>query len=329
MAALSDTAPTYLDWARRLDPDGNIATIVEILSEELPMLEDAAVVEGNDILSHRTTVRSGLPTGTWRKLNYGVPVEKGKTKQITDTIGSLESYGEVDKDLALLNGNSAAWRLSEEAAFIEGLSQTMGDTIVYGNTDTDPEKFLGLTERYNDSSAENARMIINGGGGDASTQSSIWGVTWGERSCHMTFPKGSTAGLSFQDLGEETLDDGSSGLYQGFRTHYSWKAGMVLRDWRKVTRIANCKPSELVADTTSILDLMIDAQNQLKSPGTNGQLVWYVNRGVKAVLDKEAKNQSNMALEVQKQDNRGPVTMFWGNPIKLMENLITTEAVYS
>ena len=124
MAALSDTAPTYLDWARRLDPDGNIATIVEILSEELPMLEDAAVVEGNDVLSHRTTVRSGLPTGTWRKLNYGVPVEKGKTKQITDTIGSLESYGEVDKDLAMLNGNSAAWRLSEEAAFIEGLSQT-------------------------------------------------------------------------------------------------------------------------------------------------------------------------------------------------------------
>ena len=172
-------------------------------------------------------------------------------------------------------------------------------------------------------------MVISGGGNDASTQSSIWGVTWGERSCHMTFPKGSTAGLSFQDLGEETLDDGNSGLYQGFRTHYSWKAGMVLRDWRKVTRIANCKPSELVADTTSILDLMIDAQNQLKSPGTNGQLVWYVNRGVKAVLDKEAKNQSNMALEVQQQDNRGPVTMFWGNPIKLMENLVTTEAVYS
>lgn len=329
MAALSDTNPTYLDWARRLDPDGNIATIIEILSEELPMLEDASAVEANDVLSHRTTVRSGLPAGAWRRMNYGVPVEKGKTKQITDTIGSLESYGEVDKDLAMLNGNSAAWRLSEESAFIEGLSQTMGDTVVYGNTDTDPEKFLGMLYRFNDSSAENARMIISGGGGDASTQTSIWGIVWGERSCHMTFPKGSSAGITFQDLGEETLSDGANGYYQGFRTHYQWKAGMVVRDWRKVTRIANAKPAELIADSTNVIDLMIDAHNQLKTPGMGGRLVWYANRGIKAKLDKEAVNKSNMALSVQQQDNGGPVTMFWGSPIKLMENIVNTEEVYS
>jgi len=329
MAALSDTAPTYLDWARRLDPDGNIATIVNIIDEELPMLEDAAVVQANDVLSHRTTVMSGLPTGTWRKLNYGVPVEKGKTKQVTDTIGSLEAYGEVDKDLVMLNGNSAAWRLSEEAAFIEGLGQTMGDTLVYGNTDSDPEKFMGLLPRFNDSSAENARMVISGGGGDASTQTSVWGITWGERFCHMTFPKGSMAGLDFQDLGEWTLEDDAGGLYQGYRTHYTWKAGLVVRDWRRIARIANAKPAELKADGTSIIDLMIDAHNQLKSPGMGGRLVWYANRGIKAFLDKEAKNQSNMALSVQQQDNGGPVTMFWGSPIKLMENIVDTEEVYS
>jgi len=327
MAALTDTAPTYLDWSKRLDPDGNIATIVEIMSEQLPMLEDAAVVEANDVLSHRTTVRSGLPTGAWRRLNYGVPVEKGKTKQITDTIGSLESYGEVDKDLAKLNGNEAAWRLSEEAAFIEGLSQTMGDTLVYGNTDTDPEKFLGLTPRFNDSSADNARMVISGGGTTGDTQTSIWGIVWGSRSCHMTFPKGSTAGLSFQDLGEETLSDGNNGYYQGYRSHYQWKAGMVVRDWRQVVRIANAGTVD-VAGSDSVLDWMIEAQNQLHSIG-QGNLVWYANRAIKTVLDKEAKNQSNMALSMQQQDNGGPVTMFWGNPIKLMENLVDTEAVYS
>lgn len=331
MAALSDSNPTYLDWARRLDPDGNIAMLVDILSEELPMIDDAAIVEANDILSHRTTVQGGLPSGAWRKLNYGVPIEKGKTKQITDSIGILETYGQVDKELAMLNGNSAQWRLSEESLFIEGLSQTMGDTILYGNIDTDPERFMGLWARYNDSSADNARMVISGGGNTADVQHSIWGITWGERATHMTFPKGSKAGLTFEDLGEDTIPDGNTpvGYYQGYRTHYQWKAGMVVRDWRRTCRIANVNATELTADSVSIIDLMIDAQNQIKSPGSMGRLVWYANRELKAFLDKEAKNQANMALSVQQQDNKGPVTMFWGNPIKLMENLDTLEAVYS
>jgi len=329
MAALNDTNPNYMDWAKRLDPDGNIATIAEILSKETPILDDMVVMEANGALSHRTTVRSGLPAGAWRMLNYGVTVEKSKTRQITDVIGSLETYGEVDKDLAMLNGNEAAWRLSEEQGFVEGLAQTMADTVIYGNTDTDPEKFLGLTYRYNDLTATNGRMVIDSEGDAAPTgsdQMSIWGVVWGTSSCHMTFPKGSTAGLSFQDLGEETLTDAVGGYYQGFRSHYQWKAGMVVRDWRQVTRIANLDASIVGLTSVNILDLMVDGYNQLHRPG-QGRLTWYANSTVKAVLDKEALNKENMALSVQQQDNAGPVTMFWGAPIKHLESLTITEAV--
>ena len=321
MAELGTQNPNYLDWTKRLDPDGSIATVAEILSETNPIVGDAVVVEANGPTSHRTTVRTGLPTGTWRRLNYGVQVEKSRTAQITDTIGMLEAYAEVDKDLAVLNGNSAAWRMSEEKAFIEGLSQSMADTVVYGNTDTDPEKFLGLTYRYNDRSAESGRMIVDDGGSGAD-QSSIWGVVWGADSCHMTFPKGSSAGLSFQDLGEETLSDAAGGLYQGFRSHYQWKAGLVVRDWRQVTRI--------VVDTgtvssNNLLDHMADAQNQLNRPNS-GRLVWYANRTLKSRLDKEAMNKTNMALTTQQQDNGGPVTMFWGKPVRLLDSILNTEA---
>ena len=38
----------------------------------------------------------------------------------------------------------------------------MGSTLIYGNTDTDPEKFMGMTPRYNDASAENERMVVEG-----------------------------------------------------------------------------------------------------------------------------------------------------------------------
>lgn len=321
MAELNATHPNYLDWLKRRDPDGTPASIAEIMSVETPIIEDAVVVEANGPLSHRTTVRSGLPAGTWRRLNYGVPVEKGKTKQITDAIGSLETYAEVDKDLADLNGNTAEWRLSEETAFIEGLAQTMSTTLIYGNTETDPEKFLGLTYRYNDLTADNGRMVIDEGGSGAD-QTSIWGVVWGPQSVHMTFPKGSMAGLKMEDLGQDTLSDAAGGYYEGYRTHYQWKAGMVVRDWRQCTRIVLDTGT---ASSSSVLELMAEAQNQIQKPGA-GRLVWYCNRTMKVRLDKEAIGKTNMALSMQQQDNGGPVTMFWGNPIRLLESITNTEA---
>ena len=224
----------------------------------------------------------------------------------------------------MLNGNSAAWRLSEEKSFIEGLSQTMGSTLLYGNTDTDPERFMGLTPRYNDTSAENARMVVESTG-TGGNDYSIWGVVWSPESVHMTFPKGSSAGLTFQDLGEETLEDAAGGMYQGYRSHYQWKAGLVVRDWRQATRIANVDPAQATS-TRQLLDHMADAYNQLHRPSA-GRLVFYASRSVKSSLDKEAMNKTNMALSIQKQDNGGPVTMFWGHPIMLQENLVP-EAEY-
>ena len=323
MAELGTTNPNFLDWTKTLNPDGSIATVAEILSETNPIVGDAVVVEANGPTSHRTTVRTGLPAGTWRRLNYGVQVEKSRTAQVTDTIGMLEAYAEVDKDLAMLNGNSAAWRMSEDRAFIEGLSQSMADTVVYGNTDSDPEKFLGLHPRYDDSTAENARMVIDDGG-SGTDQTSIWGVVWGADSCHMTFPKGSSAGLSFEDLGQETLSDAAGGLYEGYRSHYQWKAGLVVRDWRQVTRIV---VDTSVVSSNNLLDHMADAQNQINRPNA-GRLVWYANRTMKSRLDKEAMNKTNMALTTQQQDNGGPVTLFWGKPVRLLDSILNTEAVY-
>jgi len=323
MAALSDVNPTYLDWAKRLGPDGNIDMIVEIMNEMMPVMEDQVVLEANQALSHRTTVRSGLPNGAWRKLNYGVPPEKSTTKQITDTIGSLETYAEVDKDLADLNGNSAAWRLSEESAFIEGLTQTMTETLLDGNTDTDPEKFMGFNERFNDTSAENGRMIVQSSNNTGSASASIWGIVWDSRSAHGIFPKGSSAGLKHEDLGQETLTDSNTptGMYEGYRSHYQWKHGLSVRDWRQICRV-QVIAGDLSANggADKILDLLVDAYNNLQAPN-RGRLVFYTTREIKTALDIEAVNKTNMALAQQQQDNGGPVTTFWGYPIKHLETL--------
>ena len=233
MAVLSTTNPTLADVAKRYDADGKIDTIVELLSETNEVLDDMTFLEGNLPTGHKTTVRSGLPSSTWRKLNYGVQPSKSTTVQITDTAGMLEAYAEVDKALADLNGNTASFRLSEDRAFLESMNQTMASTLFYGDTGTDPEKFMGLGPRYNSLSAESGDNIIVGGG-SGSDNTSIWLVCWGPNTCHGIYPKGSQAGLKHQDLGEVTLEDAASGKYQGYRTHYKWDIGMSLRDWRYV-----------------------------------------------------------------------------------------------
>ena len=64
--------PNLVNVTKRLDPDGKIARIAEILNQNNPILEDIPLVEGNLPTGHRTTVRADLPEPTWRKLNYGV-----------------------------------------------------------------------------------------------------------------------------------------------------------------------------------------------------------------------------------------------------------------
>lgn len=109
MATLGANAATLQDWAKVQDPDGKIAAIVEILSETNEILEDMMWMEGNLPTGHRSTIRSGLPAVAWRLLNYGVQPSKARSVQVTDACGMLEAYSKVDKDLAMLNGNTAAF----------------------------------------------------------------------------------------------------------------------------------------------------------------------------------------------------------------------------
>ena len=90
MGTLSTTNPTLADVAARMTADGKInPQIVEMLNETNEVLDDMTVIEANGFTEHKTTVRSGLPAGTWRKLNYGVQPSKSTTAQVTDTCGML------------------------------------------------------------------------------------------------------------------------------------------------------------------------------------------------------------------------------------------------
>src|SRR5678815_3439319 len=142
------TVPTLVDVTKRMDPDGRIAAIGELLSQTNEILTDMPWMEGNLPTGNRTTVRTGLPTVAWRLLNKGVASSKSTTDQIDEACGKLEAWAQVDVALAKLNGDVAAFRLSEARAFIEAMNQEFASVLFYGNAGINPEKFTGLSVRY-------------------------------------------------------------------------------------------------------------------------------------------------------------------------------------
>ncbi len=344
MTTLGPVALTFADWAKRTDPDGKVAKIVNILSQTNEILDDMLWVEGNLPTGHKTTVRTGLPQAAWRLLNYGVPRAKSTTAQVVDTCGMLEVYSEIDKDILELNGLSSSFRLSEDLAFLEGMNQQMAQTLFYGNTAINPERFLGLTPRFASPSttvAQTANNVIDMGG-TGSTNTSIWVVVWGPNTAHGIFPKGSRAGLQHNDIGEWTLTDPNGNLYQGYRTHYKWDCGLTVRDWRYVVSIANIDVSTLSgANPPDLIKALIRALHRLPtqpvSAGTEqtsdalddgislGRTAIYCNRTIRTWLDIQATNKTNVLLRMDQFDGK-PVTTFRGVPVRTCDALLNTEA---
>ena len=325
--------PTLADFTSRMTQEGKVdPSIIEILNETNEMLDDAVWQEATGVTENITTVRSGLPTATWRRLNYGVQPSKSKTKQVSDTIGMLEAYAEVDKKLADLNGNTEAWRMSENRAFLEAMNQEFQRAIIYGDLVDDPAKIMGLAPRFNThdkTKAENAINVINAGG-TGSKLTSIWLVCWSPNTVYCTYPKGLTAGLQHQDLGEVTLDDANGGHYQGYRSHYEWNVGLVVRDWRYVVRIANIDVSTLKNDAASgadLVDFMTDAIELLPNVKI-GRPAFYCNRTISAFLRKQIRNAKNVNITMDQVAGK-KVVSFDGIPVRRVDALEVGETVVS
>jgi len=332
MAVLGTSNPTLADLAKVTDPDGSIADVVEILNATNEILMDMTFLEGNLTTGHRTSIRSGLPTPTWRKLYGGVQPTKSRAVQVTDNTGMMEDYSEVDKALVDMAGNPAAFRLQEDRPHIEGMNQEFASTLFYGDESTAPEEFTGLAARYNSLSAENGDNII-AGGGSGSDNASIWLICWGPNTCHGIIPKASKAGIQQRDLGEVTIEnaDGNNGRMQAYRTHYRWDVGLSVRDWRYVVRIANIDRSLLTSDISTgadLNDLMHQAWTELPSTSA-GRCAWYMDKQVMSFLRRQTANAvQNSTLSVDMVG--GTMQTSWGGiPIRRCDALRTNEATVS
>ncbi len=336
MATLSTSNLTLADWAKRSDPDGRVPIVAELLSQSNEILDDCVFKEGNLPTGERVIIRTGLPSVYFRALNQGIPGSKSTTAQVDEACAILEARSEVDKDLAMLNGNTAQFRLSEDTAFLEAMNQTQAETMFYGNPGTDPKKFLGLAPRYGDLSADNAVNILDAGG-TGSDNASVYLVVWGDQTVYCPFPKGSKAGLTHEDLGEQTVYNADGTRLQAFATRYQWKNGLVVKDWRYVVRICNIDISDLLAGTgtqaasasTALIKLMARALYRIPNMAM-GRAAFYMNRTVHSGLSIAALDKSQSVLAIQEGLSQFGTAQsylsFLGVPLRRVDALINAEA---
>lgn len=337
MAALTSTVLTLIDIAKGWDPNGSLATVVELLNTSNQVLQDEPFMEGNLPNGHRFTSRTGLPAVQWRILNAGVTPSKSTKAQAQETTGLLEAWSEVDCKVAELNGNVAAERASEATAFLQAMNQEQASVLWYGNSGVNPEKYTGFSPRYGALSGINNTQNIIDAGGTGTDNMSIWLIGWGQESVCGLYPKGSTAGLQHNDFGQQTiLTDSSGGIGTGrmrvYQEQFTWECGLLIKDWRYAVRICNIDVSNLVAESAAadLTNKMMRATARLGLNG-NGQdtarAVFYMNRTAFEMLGIQRRNDVRTGGQLNYDVVDGKWTpSFMGIPIRRSDALLNTEA---
>lgn len=339
MLTLSTAYPTLIDVSSRLDPKGNIAMIAEVLQQYNDVLDDIPWIEGNLPTGNQSTIRTSLPTPTFRMLNGGVVPVKSTSGQVVDACAILEARSHIDVDVCNINGNTAAFRFSEDRAFIQGMSNTLSQTLITGDSAVDPEKFDGLQSRYftlGSTYTTSAQMIDAGGTGSDNT--SIWLVAWSPDNVFGIYPKGSKAGLQVNDMGvQDLLINSTTGAYmRAYVTQYQWKCGLTIKDYRYVVRICNIDISNLEtasnsSDTSAnIIKFMSQAIDKLP-PNGNVRPVFYMNERVRAMLRVKLMDKSNVYLHLgdlygQSVPRRSAQLLFMGIPCRRIDSITNTES---
>lgn len=326
MTALSALYPTLTDVSRQFTPDGRVAAdIVDILSPTNECLDDFVWLPTNNKMSHRTTTLTGMPEPTWRKLYGFTSPSKAVFENVTDTCGMLEDFSHVDQDLADMSGNPRQVRRNQDMVKVKGFNKQVVEATFYSNEATAAEEITGLMPRYNDiTGPENAENIIKDSNGTPDT--SLWLCVWGPETGFHLYPEGTNAGLSMTDDGVITDTNGSGGYRKMYQTHFKWKLGLCIRDWRYFVRVQFDKDQLLKSGATQcdLIDLMTQAL-ELPPNLTAGRTAFYANRHTKSFLRRQIANKVAASTLTMETVMGRHVMTFDGIPVRRCDALLGTE----
>ncbi len=310
---------SLVDWAKRTGPDGGISRrIVERMAIVDPIWEEIPFTKANDGWDHLITFRTKIPEPYWTAIGEGAPYSASQTDQVKEGIGFCEDWIQVPKRLAEKHGDKVEFMKSEAVAHAQGFSKVLERTLFYGNRNTDPKQFHGLSPRFNDLSMDN----VLDAGGTGSNLTSLWLAVWRENTGYGIFPEEGQATVKLDKAKETETEDASGNLVQVYRQHLEWGGGLAIEDPRYFVRIANIDLSQDPA-TTNLDHLVIDAS--FIPPDLSGKAMWMANRQTIAYLVKVAKAQPNLALTWEEAYGR-QIPNLWGVRLHKVEAILNTES---
>lgn len=334
MPTFGTEALTLMDLHKRYkgSKDG-IDSIIEVLNQANPIMQDLRFKEGNLPTGNLTTQRTALPNPHVRAINRGVPNTKSSTKQVTDTAAMLEDRSSVDVKLLMLSNDPMRFRQTEDAAHIEGFGQTVASMLFYGDTDVNVGEFNGLAKRYNVLSTDKTHygyQNINMGGTAAGKCGSIWIVCHGDDGVMGIYPRGSKAGLTKKDLGETDAVDFEGNKFRVVETLFSWDVGLTVADPRRVAAIRNIDVSQLASATASqrqkFIESFIYAKGRIRNLDS-GRIkpVAYVPQEIKTALEIALTDKNNIHVTRQEVMGEMPKLYVAGIEVKACDVLRTDE----
>ena len=224
---------------------GKAGQIIELMNKTNDIMDDVLWMESNQSDGHLTRIRTGLPEVYWRRLYQGTPPSKSQWSQVKEGCGILEAIMELDvEELRLYGSRDKSFRMSEGVAFAEAMRQKVAATLFYGDSNLNPDEFNGLSMRY---PARDANNVLDAGGRDEAGCTSLWLISWGAQAVHGIYPKGSSGGLSHEDLRTYMAQDPDGRKYQVVGDKYNWRCGLAVRDWRGVVRVGVASAADDVA----------------------------------------------------------------------------------
>lgn len=323
--------PTLMDVAGYLPKLSGQAIMIEALNFASEFWDDITFIQANNGTHHDASIRTGLPSGTWRALYEGIDPSRSNYVNVSDKSGQLADYSVIDKALYdRMGSNAATWRAQEDAAFYEGMMQNVLKTVFYGDINDSARAFVGLANRFNTvntATSKTAENVIDAGGTGA-TNASIWLVGWSPRTVALFYPEGTKAGLQIQNLGQQTRQSSNGKSYEALVTYFEINVGLSVQDWTSVVRIANIDVTTLKADLSSGPDLpalMDRATDMLKNSG-GMRPVWYTTRTVRGFIRSQVEKKTGFTLHSEDLYNRDrKVATYAGYPIRALETLLNTE----
>lgn len=335
------TVLTLADIAKRTDPDGMPAMIAELLHQSNPILDDIPWMPSNLPTSHRSTIRTGLPTVNLRRLNQGSASSKSTTEQIEDGMSLVDAWSTTDEDLLAISGNAGQTRLGEGEAFIEAMGQKVTELFFYGSTADDDREFNGLSVRYNSTAGNVTDNIISGGGSGADL-ASVWLVGWAPNKVFGIYPKNSVAGLRHKDHGVQIIQEstalGGSKL-SALVDQWKWDCGLVVKDWRYVVRMPNIDIADALVAATGTAQALDDYDNNIMFVMTKARHripnlaacrpVYYMPRSLLEAFDVQALARTTQNVFSTMDVEGQTLTTFRGIPMRPIDQLLVDEAAVS